>query len=308
MRILSDAVNSMNIEYTYKGNGRPSIGIEDMIKVLVIKVFNGFSQRRTIPDLYMAKGLGYIPEVPHFNSISNYFNSTELTYYLEQLYRILAMPFIPIEQYFAIDSTGFGKYNTNWTASKYKNASMRSFNKLHIICGVRTNIIVIAKVTDAHQHDSLQFPKMLKETCKIFTVKEISADKGYLALYNVNAAKELGVVPYIMPKKNTKLYSKKRWVDGEAWDRMVLMWRHKEEEFRKHYHLRSNVESSFSMMKRKFLPFIRSKNPIAQKNEILAKVACHNISVLVHSIFELGLNIDFKNIDSTDERREYYDA
>lgn len=205
MRILNDAVNSMNIEYAYKGNGRPSIGMEDMIKCCVIKVFNGFSCRRTVPDLHMAKGLGYIEYIPHFNSISNYMKLPEMTEYLNQLYKILALPFVGIENYFAIDSTGFGKYNTVWLNFKWKKSQFKSFNKLHIITGVRTNIIVIAKITDARSHDVLNFSNLLKRTCKHFNVREIYADKGYLSSYNCRDAANLGVVPYIMPKRIVNL-------------------------------------------------------------------------------------------------------
>ncbi len=293
MRMLSDAVNALDIPYEYCGNGRPKIGMEDMLKCCVIKVFNCFSCRRTIPDLHMAKGLGYIHYIPHFNSMSNYMKSPLITPYLEQLYRLLALPFRGIEQYFAIDSTGFGRYNTSWLRVREDKKAWRSFNKLHIIVGCRTNVIALARITEAGDHDSIQFSRMLKETAKIFSVREIYGDKGYLSFYNINAAKDAGAIPYIMPKKNTKLASKKPWKDTEAWDRMVTFWRHHEEDFLNHYHRRSNVESTFSSIKAKFLPYIRSKDPVAQKNEILCKVACHNISMLIRAIFEYGTNADF---------------
>jgi hypothetical protein len=47
------------------------------------------------------------------------------------------------------------------------------------------------------------------------------------------------------------------------------------------------------MLKRKFGPAVRSKTPVAQTNEILCKVLCHNLSVLVHSIYELGIQPTF---------------
>lgn len=293
MRILNDAVASMNIHYTYNGNGRPSIGIEDMLKVCVIKVFNGFSQRRTVPDLHMAKALGYIMEVPHFNSIGNYFNDPKLTPYLEELYKIMATPFIPVEEYFAVDATGFSKYNTTWLGSKYQRV-YKSFNKLHIVVGVRTTVITSARITPANVHDTTKFAELLKESCKYFTVREITADKGYLSIYNVNQAAALGVVPYIKPKKDSKEYSIYRKVDAAHWNRMIIIWKLYENKFKKHYHRRSNVESAFSSMKRKFLPYIRSKKPVSQKNEILAKVCCHNASMLVVAIFELDLQAEFK--------------
>lgn len=296
LKILNDSVKMLNIPEEKPRDGRPSLGMDGMIRCSLIKVYNCFSSRRTISDLYLSRVLGYIPKVPHFNSISNYMMKPEMTGYLDTLYKILATPFIGIEDYFAIDSTGFGQYNTSWLKARKNRKEWKSFNKLHIITGVKSNVIVKAEVTEAKVHDVLKFPSMLRETCKRFNVKEITGDKGYLALYNVNEAIKCGAVPYIMPKSNTKLYRKKPWIYGEGWDKMILLFRHKEDFFRKHYHRRSNVESSFSSLKRKFLPYVRSKDPIAQRNEILCKVCCHNISMLIRGIFMLGVTAEFSDV------------
>jgi hypothetical protein len=61
----------------------------------------------------------------------------------------------------------------------------------------------------------------------------------------------------------------------------------------KAYHKRSNVESTFSAIKRVFGDFVRSKTPIAQINELLLKVLAHNIRCLVHSMYELGIDPSF---------------
>jgi transposase len=49
-------------------------------------------------------------------------------------------------------------------------------------------------------------------------------------------------------------------------------------EFLGHYHKRSNVESTFAMIKGKFRGHVRSKTPVAMVNETLCKIICHNIS------------------------------
>jgi hypothetical protein len=41
-------------------------------------------------------------------------------------------------------------------------------------------------------------------------------------------------------------------------------------------------------MKRKFGDIIRSKTPIAQRNELLLKVLCHDITMVIHEIHESG--------------------
>ena len=47
------------------------------------------------------------------------------------------------------------------------------------------------------------------------------------------------------------------------------------------------------MIKAKFGGSVRAKSPTAQVNEVLCKVLCHNICVLIQSIYELGLEPTF---------------
>jgi hypothetical protein len=48
------------------------------------------------------------------------------------------------------------------------------------------------------------------------------------------------------------------------------------------------------MIKRKFGDSVRSKTDIAIRNEVLAKVLCHNIVVVIHEMHELGINPGFR--------------
>ena len=63
--------------------------------------------------------------------------------------------------------------------------------------------------------------------------------------------------------------------------------------FLEHYHKRSNVETVFSMIKAKFGDAVRSKSDEGQVNEVLCKVLCRNICVLIQSIHELGIEVNF---------------
>ena len=65
------------------------------------------------------------------------------------------------------------------------------------------------------------------------------------------------------------------------------------DEFLAHYHQRSNVESTFSMVKHKFGASVRAKAFPARVNEMLLKCLCHNLSVLVHAIHEFGIEPSF---------------
>lgn len=74
---------------------------------------------------------------------------------------------------------------------------------------------------------------------------------------------------------------------------MFLYFQLKQEEFLEHYPKRSNVESTFNMIKAKLGDKLKSKNLVAQKNELLCKVIAHNIIVIIHEMHELGVAPEF---------------
>ena len=78
---------------------------------------------------------------------------------------------------------------------------------------------------------------------------------------------------------------------GSLWERMYFYYQFRREEFLKHYHQRSNAESTFSMLKAKFRDHVRSKTDVAMKNEVLCKFLAHNICVVIGAIHELGIDV-----------------
>jgi len=122
-------------------------------------------------------------------------------------------------------------------------------------------------------------------------MKEVSADKAYLARENLNKIAEKGAIPFI-PFKSNSVWNQK---GSRLWKEMWLFFYQNQEEFMRHYHARSNVETTFSMLKRIYGNYLRMKSETGQINEILMKCLCHNLTVLVQESFELGIKIDFKN-------------
>ena len=291
LRILSDSVDSINIKTYGKRNGRPPMLMPDMIKACCIKVFNDFSARRNNSDIEISHLLKYLNNKPHFNSILKYMNSPYITPFLKELIKLTSLPLRDYEKNFAIDSTGFSTFcKDKWVSVRLDHQKHHNYKKLHAICGVNTNIIVAAKVTNGTASDCPHFQELLKEAAKHFNIRNITADAGYLSRKNVQCASDLNISPYIKLKKNTIPRAKGHY---PAWNNMVWLFRKNENLFKAHYHKRSNVESTFAMIKKKFSPFLRSRKQISQENELLCKVVCHNISVLVSAIFKHNLELPF---------------
>jgi transposase len=72
-----------------------------------------------------------------------------------------------------------------------------------------------------------------------------------------------------------------------------LVLRLKNGEFLEYYHKRSNAETTFHMIKSKFGDSVRSETEVAQINEVLLKVLCHNICVVIQEMFELGIESSY---------------
>jgi transposase len=130
-------------------------------------------------------------------------------------------------------------------------------------------------------------PELVNATAKNFTVKEVPADKGYLSAENVDAIAAVGGEAFIAPKITTT------GAAGGLFEKMFLYYQYRREEFLKHYHQRSNVESTFSAVKRKFGDNVRSRTDTAKVNEVLCKLICFNLTRVILSQCELGIEAEF---------------
>jgi hypothetical protein len=74
---------------------------------------------------------------------------------------------------------------------------------------------------------------------------------------------------------------------------MFHCYQFNQETFMHSYHRRSNVVTTFNMIKRKFGERLRSKTETAQINELLCKILCHNLCCLIQSFYELGISPTF---------------
>lgn len=166
----------------------------------------------------------------------------------------------------------------------------KGYVKSHISCGVKTNIVVSAEITRGIVGDSTMFESLANQTAENFEMKELCADKAYSSRENLELAERLGAMPYIPFKTNTTGKAK----GSPIWAKMYKLYANDYLTFAEHYHKRSNVESTFSMIKKKFGDFVRCKSERSQTNEVLCKILAHNIVVLIHEIFELKIEVDFE--------------
>jgi transposase len=112
----------------------------------------------------------------------------------------------------------------------------------------------------------------------------VSADKAYASVENFEEIAECGGTAYIAFKSTAT------GAIGGAFEKAFHHFQFNQEEYMAHYHKRSNGESTFSAIKRKFGDSVMSKNPVAMLNEVLCKCILQNLTVLIQEQESLGIS------------------
>jgi len=277
-----------------KHAGQPRVPFSDRLFSVYLKVWSTLSSRRFNCDLEEAHRRGHLSRPLHPNKVNCFMADEELAPYLRAMIVRSALPLRAVETEFAVDSSGFSTSRfIRWFDCKHGvERREHDWVKVHLACGVKTQVVTAAAIYNKDAADSPILPELLHATKEAFTVKEMSADKGYLSVENVEAIFGAGGIPFIAPKVNTT------GAAGGLFEKMFHYYQYRREEFLTHYHKRSLVESVFSAVKRKTGDSVRSKTPVAMKNEVLAKLICHNLFCVTLSQLELGIEPVFWEKDA----------
>lgn len=227
--------------------------------------------------------------MPHFNSVLRVFDDGDVTTVLKNLIETTAAPLKQVETTFAVDSSGFSTCRyTRWFDEKWGGVKSKAdWVKAHISVGVTTNVITAVEILDKDAADSPQLPGLVNTTARTFRIGEVTADKAYAGNPNFEAVEKHGGTLYATFKGGTT------GGVGGSFAKAFHAFCLNKDEYLSHYHQRSNVESTFSMVKRKFGDSVRAKTDTAMTNEVLAKFVCHNLCVLIAEMYAMGIQTVF---------------
>jgi len=271
----------------------------DAVFSMAFKVYCGLSSRRFSSDLLEAHEKGYVSKPIPGAKVTAFFEDAYFTPILKELIGYSARPLRTVERDFAIDSSGFSTsrferyYDHKYGVTRTKCLWV----KTHIACGVKTNVVTAVRILDKDAADCPQFVPLVKETRRHFEIGEVSADKAYASLENFEAVAECGGQAFIAFKANTT------GGVGGLFEKAFHFFQFNQEEYMGKYHQRSNVESTFSAVKRKFGDSVMSRDDAAMVNEVLCKFLCHNLTCLIQEQETLGIVPVFWK-DEKDEEQE----
>lgn len=283
--------------------GRPAIPLSDSLYCAILKVYSGLSGRRARGIYENVHDRALLAHVPNYMVASRALNRPEATSVLYRLLTLSAAPLAGLEDggVVAPDSTGVQTTSFGgWREEKHGEKREKRWLKVHAMVGTKTHVIIRAFVGEANSGDSPQFEPLLRGSLEDgFHPSSVVADKGYLSKDNYSLAADLGLQAFI-PFKSSSMSRARNQSSPSAWRKAFYMFQAERDTFDMNYHKRSNVESVFSALKRKFGENIRSRTPVAQVNEILCKLIAYNLTVVVHEMFENGIAPSFVKQNSAE--------
>jgi transposase len=259
--------------------------VRDMVFAMAYKVYCGLSCRRFSTDLLEAHEMGFTTRPVPGVKVPGFFEDAYFTPILKELIVYSARPLRAVETAFAIDSSGFGSSrHERWYDQKYGVTRTRCvWVKTHVACGVKTNVVTAVRILDKDAADSPQFVPLVRETKRHFEIGEVSADKAYASVENFEEVAGCGGQAFIAFKSNAT------GAAGGMFEKAFHFFQFNQAEYMERYHQRSNVESTFSAIKRKFGASVASRTDAAMANEVLCKILCHNLTCLIQEQETLGI-------------------
>ncbi|HEX3149629.1 MAG TPA: transposase [Gemmataceae bacterium] len=279
--------------------GRQPFPMKDRVFACVLKVFSTWGARRFKDRLKDAHKKGLLNAPMNSGSVWAFMEDKSMTPVLQKLIEVSALPLRSLERVFAVDASVF---LSNWREQAANlNAPITLTEpapyagvKAHAIVGTTTHVAAAVMIDAKMSGDSPKFNLLVLQAHEAgFSLQEVCADKAYLSHENLSLIEDLGATAYI-PLKSNSLPGEQ----GSAWSRFYHRVGLDREKFLQHYHKRSNVESVFSAVKRKYGHKIRSRASDAMANEVLCKFLCQNIWAVHHAIVVLGVAGEFWSDDS----------
>lgn len=209
---------------------------------LFLKTKTNISYRRIcehINETLIHRNIG-IKKVPHFTTLQNFFSKMPSEIIRKSIQFIAKSYLRNKPKIVAIDGTGIStKKVSQHYLFRTKNKKYKISSKLSIIADVETNLILDAISHSKNAHDNLDFLPLC-EILEEYKIKRICADKGYDSEDNFRFLFKNNIEPQIP----TRIFTKTKRSRGKYRNKSKKIFSEDK------YHLRSNIEATFSALKR----------------------------------------------------------
>ena len=292
-----------------KQHGRKLRSLDQLLFAALLHAHHNWPFRRTEGMLafYADPRVGFIaPDFPGFNLIDQFVRDPLTTQILRDLLALTAEPF---RQYgpmtLAGDGTGMStnRFDDWMVEGKHhiESRGTRGWRKAHVVCDVDTLAVVSAFVTDKDVSEKrIIITSLIPElVAREYDVEKFLLDGGYNATEIRDLVVDaLGATPYVPWGSRSKRAISLPWRDkvkhGPLIEQIYSAFKTDEgKAFKEEYRYRVKVENLFSSIKTRFGGSVRATHDSGPENEVLLKLICHNVHMLLLAAKVYGLDPTF---------------
>lgn len=256
----------------WKGVGRKPTDARALTIVTIWQELEGKPERVYTSDLERDKKhlkmLG-LEHAPHRTAI--YRTRKKLSEeYARQLNHKILERLKPSAKKLGADATGLRQSKQDAAWSSTNSTRRRDYYKLHALFNLETNALEAFEATAGTSHECRLLGQLVKG---VDDIEYLVADSGYLSRKNCRIVAEKGGVPFIKPKKNSRMRAFGCW----PWRDMVTLFRKHPLAFQKVYRFRQRVEAAWHSLKSLTGDYVRSRTEQTRKSEVWSKITCYNL-------------------------------
>jgi len=250
---IKDIVDSC-AQIQQSGRGRPLTNPKDLAKAILLAELLCLPERQSQGYLELfGKSLGITSHLDD-RVIGNAYNRLEILFILRQVFDKTKTS----DGILSGDGTGL----ETTRKQNYESEKKKTENYLVSIVDSRE----IVQAFEMNNRECRTMHSLIQEV----KGKSLCLDAGFVDRELTNEINELGMKPFIFPKKNITLNGRM------AWKLMFLELYNETQEWLREYHQRSHCESFHSSFKRRNKPLMKI-NSISKLVQLTARIIIHNL-------------------------------
>ena len=270
------------------GPGRPKNSPADEAKVILLQQYFCASNRVAAGYALLFKEKLNLKKTFSYKTIERAYEDPEVAFVLEEVFRLTQVPVSHREHVFGPDGTGLStSMKQNYENDRQSGKVHKGYEKMIVMVGCTYKLFSAFQF--AARPAANEFPyfaPLLAHTLDRYDqIEMISADAGYLSRNNCELVKDAGATPRIYPKERVII----RQRGMVAWREMLADLVCDPQTWLRDYHVRSNVEASFSSFKRDCPVPLRKKLQQRKKQEAFTRACNYNLKRLCYLKYLKGI-------------------
>jgi transposase len=253
LKFIKDSVDQTSYLNTIGKVGRPLTDPKSLAKAVLLCEQLGFTERSAQGWLKILGNFLGIYEELDDRTIGEAYDKPEVVYILKQV--------------FENSKTSDGRLSGDGTG--LENSRKQNYEEDKKYGTYMTSIVDSREIVQAFDISGKQECQVMHELIKEVKGDSLRLDAGFNDRELVRKIENLGMKPFVFPKKNNNLNGR------SAWKKMYLELYYDVIQWLTEYHQRSHTESFHSSFKSKN-SLIRKKRPLCELSQITARIILHN--------------------------------